>query len=65
MNRDGLGVRALNAELQARLNPNRQPRIERFGTTFAPGDKVTPPDPGKRLLEPPRPHPLMINPLGA
>ncbi len=40
MNRGGLGVRALNAELQARLNPNRQPRIERFGTTFAPGDKV-------------------------
>ncbi len=40
MNRGGLGVRALNAELQARLNPARQPRIERFGTTFAPGDKV-------------------------
>ncbi len=40
MNRGGLGVRALNAELQARLNPDRQPRIERFGTTFAPGDKV-------------------------
>ena len=40
MNRGGLGVRALNAELQARLNPARQPRVERFGTTFAPGDKV-------------------------
>ena len=40
MNRGGLGVRALNAELQARLNPDRQPRVERFGTTFAPGDKV-------------------------
>ena len=40
MNRGGLGVRTLNAELQARLNPDRQPRVERFGTTFAPGDKV-------------------------
>ena len=40
MNRGGLGVRALNVELQARLNPDRQPRVERFGTTFAPGDKV-------------------------
>jgi len=40
MNRGGLGVRTLNAELQALLNPDRQPRIERFGTSFAPGDKV-------------------------
>jgi exodeoxyribonuclease V alpha subunit len=40
MNRGGLGARALNVELQARLNPNAQPRIERFGWTYAPGDKV-------------------------
>ena len=40
MNRGGLGVQALNIELQARLNPNRQPRIQRYGTTYAPGDKV-------------------------
>ena len=40
MNRGGLGVQALNVALQARLNPNRQPRIQRYGTTYAPGDKV-------------------------
>jgi exodeoxyribonuclease V alpha subunit len=40
MNRGGLGSRALNVELQARLNPDAQPRIERFGWTYAPGDKV-------------------------
>ena len=40
MNRGGLGARALNMELQQRLNPRGQPRIERFGSTFAPGDKV-------------------------
>jgi exodeoxyribonuclease V alpha subunit len=40
MNRGGLGVHALNVELQARLNPNSQPRVQRFGTTYAPGDKV-------------------------
>ena len=40
MNRGGLGVQALNIALQARLNPNRQPRIQRYGTTYAPGDKV-------------------------
>ncbi|MBK1650528.1 ATP-dependent RecD-like DNA helicase [Rhabdochromatium marinum] len=40
MNRGGLGARALNQVLQQRLNPSAQPRIERFGWTFAPGDKV-------------------------
>ncbi len=40
MNRGGLGARALNVALQAALNPDAQPRIERFGWTFAPGDKV-------------------------
>jgi exodeoxyribonuclease V alpha subunit len=40
MNRGGLGARALNMELQYRLNPRGQPRIERFGSTYAPGDKV-------------------------
>jgi len=40
MNRGGLGSRALNVELQARLNPDAQPRVERFGWTYAPGDKV-------------------------
>jgi len=40
MNRGNLGTRALNAELQLRLNPDAQPRIERYGWTWAPGDKV-------------------------
>ncbi|EIC22831.1 SF1B family DNA helicase RecD2 [Thiorhodovibrio frisius] len=40
MNRGGLGARALNVLLQQRLNPGSQPRIERFGWIFAPGDKV-------------------------
>ncbi len=40
MNRGGLGVRSLNVELQQRLNPAGEPRVTRFGTTFAPGDKV-------------------------
>lgn len=40
MNRGGLGVRALNVELQQRLNGASEPRITRFGATFAPGDKV-------------------------
>ena len=40
MNRGGLGARALNVDLQARLNPDATPRIQRFGWTFAPGDKV-------------------------
>jgi exodeoxyribonuclease V alpha subunit len=40
MNRGGLGSRSLNLELQQRLNEKTEPRITRFGTTFAPGDKV-------------------------
>ncbi|MFD2113863.1 ATP-dependent RecD-like DNA helicase [Thiorhodococcus fuscus] len=40
MNRGGLGSRALNVALQNALNPDAQPRIERFGWTYAPGDKV-------------------------
>jgi exodeoxyribonuclease V alpha subunit len=40
MNRGGLGVRSLNVELQQLLNPASEPRVTRFGTTFAPGDKV-------------------------
>jgi exodeoxyribonuclease V alpha subunit len=40
MNRGGLGARALNSALQQCLNPSAQPRIERFGWTYAPGDKV-------------------------
>jgi exodeoxyribonuclease V alpha subunit len=40
MNRGGLGARALNVELQRVLNANAEPKITRFGTVFAPGDKV-------------------------
>ena len=40
MNRGGAGARSLNIELQAALNPARERRVERFGWTFAPGDKV-------------------------
>ncbi len=40
MNRGGLGARALNVDLQQRLNPDATPRISRFGWTYAPGDKV-------------------------
>ncbi len=40
MNRGGLGARSLNIELQERLNPDGQPRITRFGWTYAPRDKV-------------------------
>ena len=40
MNRGGLGSHSLNAELQAKLNSNSEPRVTRFGTTFSPGDKV-------------------------
>ena len=38
MNRGG--ARSLNIELQAALNPAGADRIERFGWTFAPGDKI-------------------------
>ena len=40
MNRGGVGARALNIELQAALNPAGERKVERFGRTFAPGDKV-------------------------
>jgi exodeoxyribonuclease V alpha subunit len=40
MNRGGVGARSLNAELQAALNPVGDRKVERFGWTFAPGDKV-------------------------
>jgi len=40
MNRGGLGARSLNVELQKALNPPGEIRIERFGWTFCPGDKV-------------------------
>jgi exodeoxyribonuclease V alpha subunit len=40
MNRGGLGARSLNIELQRALNPSGEIRIDRFGWTFCPGDKV-------------------------
>jgi exodeoxyribonuclease V alpha subunit len=40
MNRGGVGARALNAELQKALNPAGPKKVERFGWTYAPGDKV-------------------------
>src|SRR5580693_7470278 len=40
MNRGGVGARSLNIELQAALNPAGERKIDRFGWTFAPGDKV-------------------------
>lgn len=40
MNRGGLGARSLNIELQTRLNGHSEPKITRFGNTYAPGDKV-------------------------
>ena len=40
MNRGGLGARSLNVELQKALNPLGESRVERFGWTFCPGDKV-------------------------
>jgi exodeoxyribonuclease V alpha subunit len=40
MNRGGIGARSLNTELQEALNPAGQRKVERFGWTFAPGDKV-------------------------
>jgi exodeoxyribonuclease V alpha subunit len=40
MNRGGLGARSLNIEVQSALNPPGEVRIERFGWTFCPGDKV-------------------------
>ena len=40
MNRGGLGARSLNVELQRALNPRGDPKVEKFGTAFAIGDKV-------------------------
>ncbi|MFT9324882.1 MAG: ATP-dependent RecD-like DNA helicase, partial [Acetobacter sp.] len=40
MNRGGLGARSLNIELQQALNPAGDVKIERFGWTYGPGDKV-------------------------
>jgi exodeoxyribonuclease V alpha subunit len=40
MNRGGVGARSLNIELQAALNPAGERKVERFGWTFAPRDKV-------------------------
>jgi exodeoxyribonuclease V alpha subunit len=40
MNRGGAGARSLNIELQVVLNPAGERKVERFGWTFAPGDKV-------------------------
>jgi exodeoxyribonuclease V alpha subunit len=36
----GVGARTLNLELQAALNPAGERKVERFGCTFGPGDKV-------------------------
>lgn len=40
MNRGGVGARSLNVELQSALNPAGGKKVERFGWTFAPNDKV-------------------------
>lgn len=40
MNRGGVGARSLNIELQSALNPADINKVDRFGWTFAPGDKV-------------------------
>jgi exodeoxyribonuclease V alpha subunit len=40
MNRGGVGARSLNIELQAALNRAGDNKVERFGWTFAPGEKV-------------------------
>jgi len=40
MNRGSVGARSLNIVLQAALNPAGDRKIERFGWTFAAGDKV-------------------------
>jgi exodeoxyribonuclease V alpha subunit len=40
MNRSGVGARSLNIQLQTALNPAGDRKVERFGWTFAPGDKV-------------------------
>ena len=40
MNRGGLGARSLNIDLQKSLNPPGADKVEKFGSTFAPKDKV-------------------------
>jgi exodeoxyribonuclease V alpha subunit len=40
MNRGGVGARSLNIELQSAINPAGDRKVERFGWTFALGDKV-------------------------
>lgn len=40
MNRGGLGARSLNIELQQALNSPGEVKVERFGWTYGPGDKV-------------------------
>jgi len=40
MNRGGVGARSLNIALQAALNPAGERKVERFGSTYAAGDKV-------------------------
>ncbi|WP_016738675.1 ATP-dependent DNA helicase, partial [Gluconobacter thailandicus] len=40
MNRGGLGARSLNIELQLALNPPGEVKVERFGWTYGPSDKV-------------------------
>lgn len=40
MKSGGLGTHSLNIELQAKLNGHSEPKVSRFGSTYAPGDKV-------------------------
>ena len=40
MARGGVGARSLNIDLRAALNGEAMPKVEKFGWTFAPGDKV-------------------------
>jgi len=40
MNRGSLGTQSLNVELQKRLNAGAEPRVSRFGWTYAPRDKI-------------------------
>jgi exodeoxyribonuclease V alpha subunit len=40
MNRGSLGVQALNSELQHRLNAASEPKVQKYGSVYAPGDKV-------------------------
>jgi exodeoxyribonuclease V alpha subunit len=40
MNRGAVGARSLNVELQKVLNPRQVQAVQRFGSTFALGDKV-------------------------